>query len=150
MCSPNLYVTGFAKTRHNSAFSNSILFHFYNVHTQVYLLTKFQLRILKVLEVTALQSSSNRNIDLYSVHREKKLQALTKTDVLYEWSKAQTQNLHQCTYHELKNELLGKLFLLLFFITTNKVEIHKETLIANNCFDFTWETAITYNFLGAL
>ena len=84
------------------------------------------------------------------MHREKQLQALTKMDVLYKWSKAQTQNLHQPTSHELKNELLGKLFFLLFFITTNKVEIHEETLIANNCFDVTGETAITYNFLGTL
>jgi len=91
----------------------------------VYLLAKFQLPILKVLEVTALQSSSNRKVDLYSMHRENKLQALTKTDVLYEWSKAQTQNLHQCVCY------------LLFFITTNKVEIHEEILIANNHFDVT-------------
>ena len=54
-------------------FSNSILLHFYNLHTQMYMLAKFQLRILKALEVTALQSSSNRKIDLYSKHRENKL-----------------------------------------------------------------------------
>ena len=36
----------------------------------MYMLAKFQLRILKALEVTALQSSSNRKIDLYSKHRE--------------------------------------------------------------------------------
>ena len=49
----------------------------------MYLLAKFQLHILKASEVTALQSSSNRKIDLYSKHRENKLQALTKTDVTY-------------------------------------------------------------------
>ena len=54
-------------------FSNSILLHFYNLRTQMYMLAKFQLRILKALEVTALQSSSNRKIDLYSKHRENKL-----------------------------------------------------------------------------
>ena len=47
----------------------------------MYLLAKF--RILKAFEVTALQSSSNRKIDLYSKHKENKLQALPKTDVTY-------------------------------------------------------------------
>ena len=36
----------------------------------MYVLAKFQLHILKAFEVTALQSSSNRKIDLYSKHRE--------------------------------------------------------------------------------
>ena len=35
-------------------FSNSILLHFYNLHTQMYVLAKFQLRILKAFKVTAL------------------------------------------------------------------------------------------------
>ena len=78
------YVTGSAKTRHNSAFSNYILLHFYNVQTQMYVLAKFQLRILKSFEVSALQSSSNRKINLYSKYRENKLQVLPKTDVTYE------------------------------------------------------------------
>ena len=39
----------------------------------MYLLAKFQLHILKVLEVTALQSTSNRKIDLYSKYRGKRL-----------------------------------------------------------------------------
>ena len=56
------YVTGSAKTRHNSTFSNYILLHFYNVQTQMYVLTKFQLCIQKAFEVTALQSSSNRRL----------------------------------------------------------------------------------------
>ena len=45
----------------------------------MYVLAKFQLRILKAFEVTALQSNSNWKIDLYSQHRENKLQALPKT-----------------------------------------------------------------------
>ena len=85
------FVTGSAKTDIIVHFSNSILLHFYNLHTQMYVLAKFQLYILKAFEVTALQSSSNRKIDLYSKHRENKLQALTKTDVTYEWSDVQTQ-----------------------------------------------------------
>ena len=44
----------------------------------MYLLAKFQLYILKAFEVTALQSNSNRKIDLYSKHGENKLQALPK------------------------------------------------------------------------
>ena len=50
----------------------------------MYVLGKFQLHFLKAFEVTALQSSSNKKIDLYSKHRENKLQALPKTDVTYE------------------------------------------------------------------
>ena len=55
-------MTGSAKARHNTTFSNSM---FYNLHTQMYVLAKFQLHILKAFEVTALQSSSNRKINLY-------------------------------------------------------------------------------------
>ena len=39
----------------------------------MYMLAKFQLRIIKALEVIAVQSRSNRKIDLYSKHRENKL-----------------------------------------------------------------------------
>jgi len=56
-------------------------------------------------------------------------------DVTYEWIKVETQILHHHARHELKNGLLGKLFLLLSFITPNKVEIHEEASIMNNCFD---------------
>ena len=72
---------------------------------------------------------------MYSKHRENKLLALTKVGVTYERNDVQTLNLHHCGHHELKNRLLGKLFNLLPYITTNKVEIHEETLIANNRFD---------------
>ena len=57
----------------------------------MYVLAKFQLHILKAFEVTALQSNSNRNIDLYSKHRKNKLQALTKMDVTYKWSEVGTR-----------------------------------------------------------
>ena len=76
------------------------------------MLAKFQLRTLKAFEVTALQSSSNRKIDLYSKHRENKLQALPKMDVTYEWSEVGTRILHHHICHELRNGLLDKLFLL--------------------------------------
>ena len=57
----------------------------------MYVLAKFQLRILKAFEVTVLQSSSNKKIDLYSKHRKNKLQALPKMDVTYEWSDVGTR-----------------------------------------------------------
>ena len=98
------------------------------------MLAKLQLYILKAFEVTALQSNRNRKIDLYSKHRENKLQALPKTDVTYEWGKVVAQILHHHVCHEMGNGLLGKLFLR---ITTNKVKIHKETLITNDRFDVT-------------
>ena len=86
----------------------------------MYVFAKFQLRILKALEVTALKSSSNRKINLYSKHRVNKLQVLPKMDVTYEWSEVGTQILHHHVRHELRNGLLGKLFLLLPCITTKK------------------------------
>jgi len=93
----------------------------------MYVLAKFQLRILKAFEITFLQRSSNRKIDLYSKHRENKLQALPKTGVTYEWSEVGTRSLHHYAGHELRNGLLGKLFLLLPCITTNKVEVVIKT-----------------------
>ena len=101
------------------------------------MLAKFQLCILKAFEVTALQSNSNRKIDWYSKHRENKLQALPKTDVTYKWNEVGTRILHHHVRRELRNGLLGKLFLLLSCITTKKIKIHKETSIANDCFDVT-------------
>ena len=86
----------------------------------MYVLAKFQLHILKAIEVTALKNSSNRKIDLYNKHWENKLQVLPKTDVTYKWSEVQTRILHHHVCYKLNNGLLGKLFLLLTFITTNK------------------------------
>ena len=103
----------------------------------MYMLAKFQLHILKAFEVTALQSNSNRKIDLYSEHRENKLQALPKTDVTYKWSEVGTRILHHHVRHKLRNGSLGKLFLLLSCITRNKVEIHEETSITNDRFNVT-------------
>ena len=104
----------------------------------MYVLAKFQLYILKAFEVAALQSNSNRKIDLYSKHsRENKLQALPKKDVTYKWSEVPTRILHHHVRHELRNGSPGKLFLLLSCITTNKVEIHEETSIANDRFNVT-------------
>ena len=103
----------------------------------MYVLAKCQLYILKAFEVTALQSNSNRKIDLYSKHRENKLQALPKVKVTYKWSEVGTRILYHHVRHELRNGSLGKLFLLLPCITTNKVKIHEETSIVNDLFDVT-------------
>ena len=62
---------------------------------------------------------------------------LHKTDVTYEWSEVGTRILHHYVRHELRNGLISNLFLLLPCITTNKVEIHEETSIANDRFDVT-------------
>ena len=43
-----LIVTGSAKPDKTVHFSNSILLHFYNLHTQMYVLAEFQLCILKL------------------------------------------------------------------------------------------------------
>ena len=116
----------------------------------MYVLANFQLCILNTFEVTALQSSSNRKIDLYSKHRENKLQALPKTDVTYEWSEVGTRILHHHVCHEPRNGLLGKLFPLLPCITTNKVEIHEETSIANDRFNVMWTNGHNLQFLGCI
>ena len=107
-----------------------------------------QLCILKAFEVTTLQSNSNRKINLYSKHRENKQQALSKTDVTYKWSEVGTRILCHHVRHELRNGLLGKLFLLLSCIITNKVEIHEETSIVNDRFDVTWTNGHNLQFLG--
>ena len=92
----------------------------------MYVLAKFSCTIIIIIqrtfEVTVLQSSSNRKIDLYSNCRENKLQVLTKTDVAYEWSGLQTPNLHHHVHYELKSRLLGTLFILLPCIATNYFE----------------------------
>ena len=62
-------VTGSAKTGHNRIFSNSCLLNIYNLPSQVYPLAKFQFHLPITLGVTALQSSNNRKIDLYSKYR---------------------------------------------------------------------------------
>ena len=55
-----IYVTGSAKTQHNSAFFQ---FLFINLLCQVYLLEKFQSYVPITFRVTALQSSNNRRIN---------------------------------------------------------------------------------------
>ena len=116
----------------------------------MYVLAKFQLCILKAFEVTAPQSSSNRKIDLFNKYLGNRLLALTKTNVTYKCSDALTQKFHHRVHHDLRNKLLGKLFLLLLFVITNKVEIHEETSIVSNHFDIMCLAAITYNSFGAL
>ena len=108
--------------------------------------TKLQLRILKALEVTALQSNSNRKIDLYSKHRENKLQALPKTDLAYKWSEVGTRILHHHVCHELRNGLLDKLFLLLSCIAT-KSKSMKKYRSRTTASTSREQTTITYNSL---
>ena len=83
----------------------------------MYVLAKFLLHIQN--EITALKSNKSRKIDLYSKSRENKLQALNKTGV-------QTQNLHVRVCQELRNGLLGKMFLPLSCITTKLKSIKKQ------------------------
>ena len=103
----------------------------------MYVLAKFQLCILKAFKLQPYKvAETERLICTVSIEKNK-LQVFPKTYVTYGWNGLQTRILHDCVCHELKNGFLGKLFLLLSFITTNKVEIHEKTLIANNCFDVT-------------
>ena len=59
-------------------FSNSLLLNIYNLLSQVYALAKFYPCMPTTFGVTALQSSNNRKIDLYSKYWENTLHALTK------------------------------------------------------------------------
>ena len=61
------------------------------------------------LEVTALQSSNNRKIDLYSKYRENKLQAPTKTVVADQRIEVRSYNFHHRVCREQGNQLLGRL-----------------------------------------
>ena len=103
-------MTGSAKTRHNSTFF--ILLHFYNLVCagRVFKFLKLQPYIVAAIE---------RSICTVK-YRENKLQALTKTDVTYKWSDVQTQSLYHRVCHELCNGLLGKLFFLLFNVTSSR------------------------------
>ena len=74
-------VTGSEKTQHNRAFFK---FLFINLFSQVYPLAKFQPHMSITLGVTALQSSNNRNIDLYSKYREINCRCLQKMVVTYQ------------------------------------------------------------------
>ena len=87
------------------------------------------------LGVTALQSSNNRKLDLYSKYRENKLQAPTKMIVTYQQIEVRSYNVHYHICHEQGNQLLGKFVLYSPFFTAYKGKIHKEKLIAYNHFD---------------
>ena len=64
----NLIVTGAVKTQQMVHFSISLLLDIYNLLSQVYVLAKVKPFMPTAFEVTALQSSDNRKIDLYSKH----------------------------------------------------------------------------------
>ena len=87
--------------------------------------------------VTALQSSNNRKIDMYSKYRENKLQALTKMVITYQRIEVQSYNFHHRVRHEQGNQLLGKIFLYSTFFTAYNGEIHEEKSIAYDRFDMT-------------
>jgi len=81
-------------------FSNSSLLNIYNLPSQMYSQAKFQPDMPIIFGVMALQRGNNKKIYLYSKHWENKLQALTKTDVTYEWNITGSCNLHHRVYHE--------------------------------------------------
>ena len=93
-------VTESVKTRHNGAFSNSLLLNIYNLLSRMHAQAKFQPCMPTTFGVTALQSSSNRKIDLYSKYWENKLQVLTKTTVTYKCNAVQSCNFHHHVRHE--------------------------------------------------
>ena len=87
-------------------FSNSILLHFLYLQSQSNGHPKCHPYKLRTLEVTVLQSGTNRKIDLYSDNVENKMQSLSKTAITYERSLEM-----QPTLHEQANSLLSKLCL---------------------------------------
>ena len=89
------------------------------------------------LGVTALQSSNNRKIDLYSKYRENTLQVPTKTIVTYQQIEVRCYNFHHRVRHEQGNQLLGRVFLYSPFFTAYKGRIHEEKSIVYNRFNVT-------------
>ena len=118
-------------------FSNCCLLNVYALLSQVCPLAKFQLHMPMTFGVTALQSSNNRKIDLYSKYRENKLPALSKMVVNYQRIEVRSYNFHHRVRHEQGNQLLGKFFLCLPFFTAYKGKIHEEKSIVYNRFDMT-------------
>ena len=102
----------------------------------MYVLAKFQLCILKAIEATVLQGSSNRrSICTVSIGKINYWHLLKGCNLQMKY--VQTPNLFHRVFHELRNGLLGKLFFLLPFITTNKVKIHEKTSIVKHRFHVT-------------
>ena len=118
-------------------FSNSCLLNIYNLLSQVYPLAKLQTHMPITLGVTALQSSNNRKIDLYSKYRENKLQAPTKMFVTYQRIEVRSYDFHHLVRHEQGNQLFGRFFLYSPFFTAYKGGICEEKSIAYDCFDVT-------------
>ena len=81
-------------------FSNPLLLNIYNLLSQAYALAMFQPCMPTTFGVTALQSSSNRKIDLYSKYWENIIQLLTKTIVTYKRNAVQSCNLRHRVRHE--------------------------------------------------
>ena len=100
----------------------------------MYPLAKFQPHMPGV---TALQSSNNRKIDLYSKYRENKLQAFTKMVVTSQRIEVRSYNFHRRVCHEQGNQLLGKFFHYSPFFTVYKGKRSKEKSIAYNHFNVT-------------
>ena len=84
---------------------------------------------------------------MFNKFKEDKRQALTKMDLTWVWSDLQTRNFHHRLHHELRNGLLGGLFLLLPFITTNKVKIHWSRTTTSTTHDL---ITLIYNSFGVL
>ena len=76
------------------------MLNIYNLLSQVHALAKLQPFMPTTFGVTALQSSSNRKIDLYTKYWENKLQVLTKMAVTYNCNAVQSCNIHHRVRHE--------------------------------------------------
>ena len=130
-------MTGSVEPNIMAHFSNSLLLNIYNLLSRVHALAKFQPCMLTTFGVTALKSSSNRMIDLYSKYLENKLQVLTKMTVTYKRNAVLHCNLHHRVRHELGSPLHGECFLLPLFFITYRDKISEEKSIAYDCFDMT-------------
>jgi len=78
---------------------------------QIYVLAKFQLRILKILKLYPYKVSViKRSICTVSIGKINYRHLLKQILVTYEWSavQVQTQNFHHHVCHALRNGLLGK------------------------------------------
>ena len=89
----------------------------------MYPLAKFQLHTPLTLGVTALQSTNNRKIDLYSKYRENKIQALTKMVVTYQRIEVRSYHFYHRVRYEQGNQLVSK-FNYYYFILLSMNNVH--------------------------
>ena len=91
----------------------------------MYALVNFSFICQNLLKLQPYKVATSERIYTVSIGKTN-YRHLLKTVIIFEYSALQTQNLYHHACHELKNKLLGMLFLLLLLFITNTDEILEE------------------------